>query len=204
MGWTTATTENADYFLELGAHSQEPEIQDVDAFVCEGHSFPSNFKQMQMIYERAEELNKPIFIVFDVESSLKDELTHVGIGGLRDIIGGAAGIKLIYSAINERRISRRKFAAQIGFGIFLASPLVIFANYPLTLHGKINKREPLRKISAIARSLGITESALRSAFIAEQAEVIAEILQSRLGKKPRIQITSGAGHSEIKEFLEHP
>jgi len=203
MGWTTAKTENADYVLELGFHVVLAEVHEVDAFVIEGNEsifilqdFENKIKQVKKILEFASEKEKPVFFAHDYTVGNSEEIT--------DVIRTFLGLKIVYSA-RKKKLTRREFLLRLGFGIFLAMPIITaIPGLPSAAKGKIAKREISRKIQSITSQLGITITSLRSAFMAEQAEAIAQLLTKRFGRKPKICIVAGAGHGEIKEFLEHP
>ena len=203
MGWTTATTENANYVIELGWHTKSSETQEVDAFVVEGGEkiLDLGLKQFETIAEKAKEKNKPIFVACDV-----------GNGGYAGYyvdypIRSTTGLAILIDVtLNKKNISRRKFFAKLGTTLFLVLPtssLIASVSGNVSEKGKLQKREFFRKINAICNQLGISVTSLRSAFIAEQAEAIAKLLEQRIGRKPRIQITAGSGHGDIKEYLQN-
>lgn len=186
MGWTTAKTGNAYYFLEHGMSDSEFEPHNVDAFVIQGNPDSLSVNSYTKIRQAAIKENKPIFFVQDENLSNKKEKFHI----TAEVARSGAGVLTL----------------QTGFGIYLFAPLIsILTALPVAKKGKLGKtRNAFRKTSSIVSAAGLSSFALKSAFTAEQSEAIAELLAQKLGRKPKIQLISGAISSSLKEWLEHP
>lgn len=206
MGVNKVSTKNADYVLEFGLHSKESAALNADAYVLEGNAdlflnsknYVWESKWIKKIVKKAKKENKPIFFVNDFMPDNKKEEIHYQIQLARSLLGG-----FFLTTLSDKLLPV-SHTLKAGFGIFLVAPnFSVFGAFMATSKkGRLGKfGQFMRKTTAVLNILGISSFSLRSAFIAEQSEAIGELLSKQLKRKPVIQITAGAGHQDIKEYL---
>ncbi len=227
MSSVTYSTENAQYTQLYAVHTlpvNDPVLvpsnaNSVDAIVLEAyHSeawfnllWKSEFKQYHdRLFTMAQRTGTPIYIV--------DVLTTAAGRGFESLAGiglDSAGLLLAYDGAKKVRdqmkggtMSRRQFSkfftlqsAKVALGTFLG--LHLFHEWYTTSTG--HNPELLARANAVRMHLIPTpQLELRNSIAAKKIEeYVAPELRERLGRKPNIVLVYGAGHSGLKEDLQH-
>lgn len=200
---------------------EDKAFESVDAVVLEAyHSeewfeklWKSEFKKhYEAVFQSVQRTGKPVYVV--------DVLTTAGGRGFEDaavlipdflgLIGLVNGVSKVGKQIKEKKeMNRREFlkfwgtqTAKIAGGAYLSSDLVC-RNY-VRLTG--DNPELLARLNSSRMHLIPTpQFELRNAISARKIEeyVVPELHQ-QLGRNLRIVLVYGAGHSGLKEDLQHP
>ena len=195
------STDNADYRLHLGWHKKASMIEDLcdaDAIVLEtGFTKYEDWDLGDLLYHPQYE----IFIRENIELDEPKPIFFVDLParkGLRD--RGKFGYFVDCSAEAFYRVVPFSFSFASPFLLFLAIPFVSLESSLLS-----PKSKALAKINSyLSLSEFYTPSALGSAVSAKKIEEnIAPEMKKRKKRKPEILIEYGAGHADIKPYLEH-
>jgi hypothetical protein len=220
-------TKTADYRQVYEIHTlpvkdpafEDPQRPSIDAVVLEAYHpekwFEAYWKSPirqnhKAVLEFAQKAGKPIYVV--------DVLTTVGAGTFEDLSSLAldgAGLAMLYDGTKRIRdaarakTSRREFfktisqkMPEVAAGAFFASHLI----YEGVAIQSGEMPEPIAKVQALrTHILPTPRFGLRDAICARKIdEYVAPELQERLGRRPRIAIVCGAGHSGLRQDLQVP
>lgn len=219
------STDKADYRLLYTVHRrpvQDPILTNgtYDAFVIEAYHTEEFFdvlwksplkRDYEGIFSETQKNKKPIYIVdvlTEIPAIFFERLSNATLVvlGLFQAYTGIEQLRRIMR--DEIRMSRRRFLKSIGVesartigGAYLAFDFIsggfptFFSDYP----------EGLARANSLRRHLLPTPVIeLRNAISARKIEeFVAPGLQRRINRKPKIVLVYGAGHSGLKEDLEH-
>ncbi len=228
MSYADFSSRNANYRQLYTVHTMpvrdplfnDKKLESVDAIVLEAYHSEEWFdklwksdymKHYDEIFNAVQRTNKPVYIV--------DVLTTAGgrgfetLGGIGlDVLGLVVaydGIRKTTKKMKSKEMSRREFLkfhglqfAKVLAGSYLGFHL-IHGNYT-TLTG--NNPELLARLNSSRTHLIPTpQFELRNAISARKIEeCVASELQKQTGRNPNIVLVYGAGHSGLKEDLQHP
>src|SRR3989338_156199 len=223
------STENADYRQIYVVHTmpvkdsvfEGANFDSIDAVVLEAnHSeewfnklWKSEYKKFHdAVLQNAQRTGKPVYVT--------DVLTTSGGRGFEDVasllpdfvglIGVFDGVGKVKKQIKEKKeMTRRQFlkfwgvqTAKIVGGAYLGSDLVC-RNY--VMQTGENPEFLARLNSSRMHLIPTPQFELRNAISARKIEeYIVPELRQELGRNPRVVLVNGAGHSGLKEDLQHP
>jgi len=196
------STRNADYRLHLGWHkkaSMIEDLRDADAIVLEtGFDKYEDLDLEDMLYCSPQ---YKIIIQENIKFNEPKPIFFVDLParkGLRD--RDKFGYFVDCSAEISYRIVPFSFSFTSPFLLFLSIPFASFVSSLLN-----PKSKALAEINSyLSLSEFYAPSAMRSAISAKKIEEnIAPEMKRRKKRKPEILIEYGAGHADIKPYLEH-
>lgn len=223
------STANADYRQIYAVHTiplkdsifESKNFDSIDAVVLEAYHSEAWFDKFWIseykgfhdaLFQNAQKTAKPIYVV-DVLTTRNARTFESYITTPLDFIGlfvASDGISNIKQQLDENRsMTRRQFLrfwtmqpAKIAFGSYLFSH---FLHEQYTVNTGHNP-EFLARINSVRMHMVPTpQFELRNAISARKIEeYIVPELKKKLGRNPRVLLVYGAGHSGLKEDLEHP
>jgi len=229
MGNVEYSTENANYKQIYTIHTlpikdtifDRDKFDSIDAVVLEAYHSEEWFKLLwespfkkhhSVVFDSVQRTGKPLYVV--------DVLTTPVGRGFEDIatlIPDFTGLILLYDGVSKvkrqikekKEMSRRQFlkfwatqTSKVVGGAYLGADLIC-RNYPIQTGDNL---EFLARINSSRMHLIPTpQFELRNSITARKVEeFIAPELKGKLGKKPNIVLVYGAGHSGLREDIQHP
>lgn len=222
------STENADYRQVYAVHTMpvrdsvfdDKNFDSVDAVVLEAYHSEEWFEKLwksgykkhhDAVFQNAQRTNKPVYVT--------DVLTTSGGMGFENVasllpdfiglIGVYDGVCKVKKQIKEKKeMTRRQFlkfwgaqTTKIVSGAYLVSDLVC-RNY--VIQTGENPEFLARLNSSRMHLIPTPQFELRNSVSARKIEeYIVPELQQQLGRNPRVVLVYGAGHSGLKEDLQH-
>lgn len=182
------STHQADYWLQLGRHigrNKHSSLPKLDALVVEsGGKHPYNEKILKSDSQ----------MVLPVSEAMENQSLIYNVDSTSSFLRSMGETILAYTAVAQAST----FAFGFGAGLFIGGAPCLLWTEPKGF-GKL--ADVWGVYTILAQDTTIT---LRDAIAARKLEEsIAPELQENLGRKPRIGLVYGAGHSGLKHHLRH-
>lgn len=222
------STESADYRQIYAIHTrplvdsifEENNFNSIDAVVLEAYHSEQWFEKFwntkykkyhDPLFLNAQRTGKPVYITDVIATKtgiIIEDMTLLPLDIL-GFFGVYDGVRAVHKQIEEKKsLTRREFfkfwgreSVKIMGGAYLATHF-IHQQYALQIG---DNPELLARLHSLRTHLVPTpQMELRNAISARKIEgyVVPE-LQQQLGRKPKILLVNGAGHSGLKEDLQH-